>query len=112
MVLKLLTLGATVIGVALASYFPPPAEHGGGAPPPAKKKGGPERDLRKAYDGLLRLRAWNRSSGRPEERLRDWTERATRFYRDGVQAYEAGDERIAHEYGAIAAELTRAVDHA
>ncbi|MDR3633097.1 MAG: hypothetical protein P4L84_04620 [Isosphaeraceae bacterium] len=113
MILKLLALGATsALGVALAGYFPPPEKREGDPPPPAKKKGGPAGDLRKAYDGLLRIRAWNRPSGRPEERLRDWTERATKFYRDGVKAQEAGDERLAHEYGAIAAELTRAVDHA
>lgn len=112
MFLKLLSLGATsVLGLALASYFPPP-EGPGAPPPPAKKKDGPAGDLRKAYDGLLRSRALSRSSGRPEERLRDWTERATKFYRDGIKAHEAGEDRLAHEYGAIAADLTRAVEHA
>ena len=113
MVRKLLTLGVTgALSVALVNFFPPPDARGGGLPPHAKKEGGPAGDLRKAYDGLVRLRAWNRSAGRPEERLRDWTERATQFYRDGVKAYEAGDERLAHEYSAVAADLARAVDHA
>jgi hypothetical protein len=110
---KLLSLGAaSAISVALAGFFPPPDDRDGGPPPPAKKKGGAAGDLRKAYDGLLRLRGWSRSSGRPEERLNDWTERATRYYRDGVKAFEAGDEHRSHEFGAVAAELTRAVEHA
>ena len=79
-----------------------------------KKKGeeGPIGDLRKAYDLLRRLRADDRTAGRPEERIRDWTERATKFYRDGLKALADGDDFLAHEYGAIAHDLARAADHA
>ncbi len=79
-----------------------------------KKKGepGPEGDLLRAYDLLRRLRSENQASGRPEARVRDWTERASRFYRSGIKAIDGGDRRAAHEYGAMAHDLARAVDHA
>jgi hypothetical protein len=91
---------------------PPKAKHKGKAE--AKKKGeaGPRGDLTRAYNLLRRLRADDSSAGRPEERIRDWTERATKFYRDGLKAFDAGDEFLAHEYGAIAHDLSRAADHA
>ncbi len=44
--------------------------------------------MKKAYDLLRRLRADNRNVGRPEERLHDWTERATKLYRDALKALE------------------------
>lgn len=80
----------------------------------AKKKGepGPAGDLSKAYDLLRRLRASDSSVGRPEERIREWTERATKYYREGTKAFDAGDEFLAHEYGATAHDLARATDHA
>lgn len=113
--LKFLTLLLTsVVGVALAGALPEAApEDDYGAPPPPKKKGdeGPGGDLRKAYELLRRLRADNHPSGRPEERLRDWTERASQLYRDGVKAFADGDDHLAHEYGAAAHDLARAVDH-
>ena len=58
----------------------------------AKKKGeaGPKGDLRKAYDLLRRLRADETSAGRPEERIRDWTERAARCSRDGLKGARRG----------------------
>ena len=106
----LVSLGLTVF------YQPPPAA---GQPAPKakgkgdpKKKGGPANDLRKAYDLLSRLRAADSSTGRPEERIRDWTERAANYYRDGVKSFNAGDDFLAHEYGAIAHDLARAADHA
>jgi hypothetical protein len=80
----------------------------------AKKKGeaGPKGDLKKAYDLLRRLRAYEGSTNRPEERIRDWTERASKYYRDGLKSLDAGDDFLAHEYGAIAHDLARAADHA
>jgi hypothetical protein len=114
--LKILTLGASsLLGIALLGVIPPATTGAPDRPEPKPKKKGPggaAGDLRKAYDLLRRLRADHRSLGRPEERLRDWTERATRYYRDGVRAFEDGEVREAHEYGAMAHDLARAVDHA
>jgi hypothetical protein len=115
MFMKLLAAGASsLLGVTLLGMLPPP-DLGPDAPPPPKKKGGPPApgdDLTKAYNLLRRIRAEGRSAGRPEERIRDWTERASQYYRDGVKAQERGEEREAHEYGAIAHDLARAADHA
>lgn len=94
-----------------------------GPPPPPKKKGepkkkggpdgpgGPAHDLRKAYELLGRLRAEVTDTGRPEPRVRDWTDRAVGLYRKGVDAYRDHDHRLAHEYGAAAHDLARAIDH-
>jgi hypothetical protein len=49
---------------------------------------------------------------RPEERLSDWINRAVKYYREGLKAYDERDEFLAHEYGAIAHDLARAADHA
>ncbi|HMB02965.1 MAG TPA: hypothetical protein VKP69_04395, partial [Isosphaeraceae bacterium] len=111
---KIFALGASsLLGISLAGFSPPPPPDDG-PPPPPKKKGehGPGGDLKKAYDLLRRLRSDGRTTGRSEERLRDWTERATKLYRDGLKAHEAGDPRLAHEYGAAAHDLARAIDHA
>ena len=89
---------------------PRPREEGRGRR--RRASAGPAGDLRKAYDLLRRLRADDRPAGRPEERLRDWTDRAAKLYRDGLKAFEDGDDRLAHEYGAAAHDLARAVDHA
>ncbi len=118
MLSKLLSLGLTsLFGLGLAAAFqapPPPPDDGAPPPPSAKKKDepGPQDGVRKAYDLLRRLRSENRTTGRPEERLRDWTERATALYRNALAAQKAGDERKAHEYGVAAHDLARAVDHA
>lgn len=113
-----------LVSLGLAAFVPPGSQGPDGPPPKAKiktkgkaeakKKGeeGPRGDLRKAYDLLRRLRATDGSGGRPEERIRDWTERATRFYRDGQKALEEGNDFLAHEYGAVAHDLARAADHA
>lgn len=80
----------------------------------AKKKGeeGPEGDLRRAYNLLRRLRAEGRGSGRTEARIREWTDRAVDYYRNGLRALRDGNDQLAHEYGAIAHDLARAVEHA
>jgi hypothetical protein len=125
-VLKLAAAASSVlVSLGLAAYFPPPPPGSDGPPPPKakakgkekgepKKKGeaGPKGDLRRAYDLLRRLRADESSTDRPVERIRDWTERASRYYRDGLKALDAGDDFLAHEYGAIAHDLARAADHA
>ena len=87
--LKLLTIGtSSFLGLALASAVPPESSAPPDEPPPpkAKKKEGhgPGGDLKKAYDLLRRLRADGRTTGRPEERLRDWTDRATKLYKEAV----------------------------
>jgi hypothetical protein len=112
--LKLFALtGTSLVGLALTALLPP---SGPGGPPPrpdAKKKGlGAAVDLRKAYDAIRRVRADEGRGGAAEERLRDWAERAAGLYRKGVRAMEDGDERLAHEYGAMAHDLARAADHA
>jgi hypothetical protein len=83
-------------------------------PPDAKKKGpgGPGGELTKAYDLLRRVRTDGRTTGRPEERLKDWTDRATKLYRKAVDAAKNGDDRKSREYGAAAHDIARAIDHA
>jgi hypothetical protein len=115
MLSKILSLGLTsLLGLALTTaYQPPPPEEGAPPPPKTKKKddpGPPEGGLRKTYDLLRRLRSENRTAGRPEERLRDWTERATGLYREAVKAEKAGNDQAAHEYGVAAHDLARAVE--
>jgi hypothetical protein len=118
MLSKLLSVGLTsLLGLGLTAAFQPDPPPPGDGPPPRpspKKKGepGPEDGLREAYDLLRRIRNDNRVTGRPEERLRDWTERATALYREAVKAQKAGDEPRSREYGLAAHDLARAVDHA
>jgi hypothetical protein len=121
MLKPLATLMTLVVGLGLTAFLPaqPPGPDRGPVPrakgkEKAKKKGdpGPRGDLTKAYDLLRRLRAQDNATGRPEERIRDWTDRATRYYRDGLRAFDDGDDFLAHEYGAIAHDLARASDHA
>ncbi|MEO6811901.1 MAG: hypothetical protein ABI353_22560 [Isosphaeraceae bacterium] len=120
---KLLALGMSgLLSLGLVGFLqgppppdgppPPPKEKAKGKDPAKKKAQGPAGDLRRAYDLLRKLRSDNESAGRSDERLRDWTERAAKFYRDGIKAFDAGDRRLAHEYGVIAHDLARATDHA
>ena len=99
MVKVFVLVSSVVLSLALVAYLPaqgPPAD---GPPPPkakakgkdaAKKKGGrePGAELSKAYDLLRRLRADEGTAGRPDERLRGWTDRAAQLYRDGLRARE------------------------
>src|SRR3954471_13724963 len=114
--MKILALGtSSLLGLALAAAIPPePASPREPPPPKGKKKNdrGPGGELKKTYDLLRRIRSDNRSTGRPEERLRDWTERATRLYRTALKSLENGEGREAREYGTAAHDLARAVDHA
>jgi hypothetical protein len=109
---KLFALGATTLaGLALAVLQPPPPPDDGPPPPPkAKKDQGPGSELRKAYDLLRRVKADGRVTGRPEERLRDWTDRAAKLYRDGVAAFGKDEMRQADEYGIAAHDLARAIE--
>ena len=110
---KLLALGTTsLLGIALCGFLP--ASDDPPPPPDSKKKkeaGGPGGELTKAYTLIRRLRADGRTTGRPEERLKDWTDRAAKLYREAVAAADNGEERKAHEYGVAAHDLARAVDH-
>jgi hypothetical protein len=111
---------SVLVSLVLAAFLqaqPPPPY---GQPQPkakgkgeGKKKGArePGGELRKAYDMLRRLRADDGATGRPDERLRNWTDRAARLYRDGLRAQAAGDLFSAREYGTAAHDLARAVDH-
>jgi hypothetical protein len=67
--------------------------------------------LRKTYDLLRRIRSDSRT-GRTEERIGDWTERATSLYRRALRTREDGDLRGARELATAAHDLARAVDHA
>ena len=109
---------SAVCSLAFVGLIRPPVVRGVQGPPPHKKKGepghgpgGPVGDLRKSYDLLRRLRADKTEPGRASEKSRDWTERAVGFYRKAVRAFEAGDHRLAHEYGAASHDLARAVEH-
>ena len=92
--LKLIAMGLTsVLGLGLAGLFqePPPPPGGGPPPPKAKgKKGAPGDELRKTYDLLRRVRS-DTGSGRTEERIKDWTDRATDLYRRAIRTREQGD---------------------
>lgn len=116
---KLVAMASSILVSVGLVAFAPPSQRGRDEPHPKgkdaakkKKEHGPAGDLTKAYDLLRRLRADATSNDRPEERIRDWTERAANYYRDGLKAFEAHDEFLAHEYGAVAHDLARAADHA
>jgi hypothetical protein len=124
MIKLIAAVSSVLVSLGLATSFPgaQPPPFGGGPPPKVKtkEKGDPKKkgkhepgaELSKAYDLLRRLRADDSTTGRPEERLKDWTDRAAGFYRQGLKALNASDMRIAREYGAAAHDLARAVDHA
>jgi hypothetical protein len=123
---KLVAIVSTVlVSLGLAAAMPAQSPAPDGGPPPkgkvkAKGKGDPKKkgerepggELSKAYDLLRRLRADDNSGARPEERLRDWTDKAASLYREGLKALNAADGRLAREYGTAAHDLARAVDHA
>src|SRR4051812_1758598 len=120
--MKLASLGTSVlVSLGLAGFLAPQPPPPDGPPPPkkAREKGAPKKkgerepggELKKAYDLLRRLRAEDSATGRPEERLRDWTDRAAGLYRDGLKALNHSEAALAREYGAAAHDLARAVDH-
>jgi hypothetical protein len=76
-----------------------------------QEEGGPEADLQRAYSLLRRLRAENAAVGHHDARIRDWTERATKYYSDGVGAFREQNPLLARQYVAIAHDLARAIDH-
>lgn len=114
-------VASALISMGLASLFPAQPPGPDDPPPPkakrkedAKKKEepGPRGDLGRAYGLLRQLRAADGAASRADDRLGDWIERAVRYYRDGLKAFDERDEFLAHEYGAIAHDLARAADHA
>jgi hypothetical protein len=123
MLTKLASLVTSVlVSLGLAGFLapqPPPPPDGPPPPKKAREKGAPRKkgerepggELKKAYDLLRRLRAEDGASGRPEERLRDWTDRAAGLYRDGLKALNNSEMGLAREYGTAAHDLARAVDH-
>ena len=133
MLLKWLGAGASgLLSLALVGVIPASSQERDEPPPPkkkeffgkkkgepgkkeaAKKKGeeGPEHDLNRAYNLLRRLRADSQGAGRSEARIREWTDRAVEYYRNGLRAHRDGNRQLAHEYAAIAHDLARAVEHA
>jgi hypothetical protein len=112
--IKLIAMGiSSLVGIGLAGLFqPPPPPRGDEPPPKAKvKKGAPGDELRKTYDLLRRIRAGT-DAARTDERISDWTLRATRLYRQAIRSHEQGEPRRAREYSAAAHDLARAIDHA
>lgn len=63
--------------------------------------------LQQAYELLNRLRGENAPPG--DAPPREWLERATRFYREGVESFEAGETEKARALAAAARELANAV---
>jgi len=111
---KILALGSSsLVGLMLTAMIPAEPSKGPDEPPKARKKEDkePGGDMKKAYDLLRRIRSDNRNAGRPEERLKDWTERASKLYRQAVKAFENGEDHKARELGVAAYDLARAVDH-
>ncbi|WP_165066550.1 hypothetical protein [Paludisphaera rhizosphaerae] len=110
--LKPIALGlSSLLGVGLAGiYQGPPGPPGEEPPPPPKKKAAGD-ELRKSYNLLRKVRA-DGGGVRTEERIKDWTDRATELYRQAVKATEDGDRRRGREIGVAAHDLARAVDHA
>jgi hypothetical protein len=113
--MKLIAMGLTsVLGLGLTGLFqdPPPPPGAGPPPPQAKgKKGAPGDELRKTYDLLRRVRS-DAGTGRTEDRINDWTDRATSLYRRAIRTRAQGDLRRAREFGTAAHDLARAIDHA
>ena len=134
MLLKLLGVGALgLLCLTLMGMMPASSQEPQEPPPPkkkelfskkkgeagkkgeaARKKGeeGPEGDLNRAYHLLRRLRADGQSAGNSEARIREWTDRAVDYYRNGLRALRDDNPQLAHEYGAIAHDLARAIEHA
>jgi hypothetical protein len=112
-VLASVALAAMVTSQPVPSYGQPPPKAKAKGKGEAKKKG--EREpggaLRKSYDLLRRLRADEGAAARADERLRDWTDRAARLYREGLRAQIAGDLYSARKYATAAHDIARAVDH-
>jgi hypothetical protein len=129
MVFKILGLGASgLLGLGVLGMMPAVAHQDPASPPSQKTgrpdsekdgeargkkdaEGAPEADLQRAYSLLRRLRAETPATARADARIREWTERATKYYGDGVRAYREQNPQLARQYAAIARELARAVDH-
>ena len=112
--MKLIVAGvSSLLGLSLAGFYQDPPRPKDDRPPPKAKgkKGAPGDELRKTYELLRRVRS-DGDTGRVEERINDWTERATRLYRRALQTREQGDPRRAREIGTAAHDLARAIDHA
>jgi hypothetical protein len=133
MLLKVLGVGASgLLCLTLMGMMPASSQEPQEPPPPkekdlfkkkgeagkkgevARKKGeeGPEGDLDRAYNLLRRLRADGQVAGHPEARIREWTDRAVDYYRNGLRALRDENPQLAHEYAAIAHDLARAIEHA
>src|SRR5262249_37036532 len=77
-----------------------------------KSEAGPEEDLYRPHHILRPLRADGQTAGRTAARIREWTDRAVDYYRNGLRALRDENPQLAHEYAAIAHDLARAIEHA
>jgi hypothetical protein len=125
MLSRILGLGlSALVGLSLLGALPTSAQEP--ESPPLKKKGLPvprtkketvgregdtEADLQRAYGLLRRLRADASTRSQTDGRIRDWIERATRYYGEGVRAYREQNPQLAQQDAAIAHDLARAIDH-
>lgn len=112
--MKLIATGLSgLLGLGLAGYYqdPPPGPRDGPPPPKAKGKKAPGDELRKTYELLRRIRG-DAATVRGEERITEWTGRATSLYRRDLETRQQGDVRAARELGTAAHDLARAADHA
>ncbi len=125
MLSRILGLGLSgLVGLSLLGTLPTSAQEPE-SPPPRKKglpdprtkketverEGDTEADLQRTYGLLRRLRADTSARGQTDARIRDWTERATKYYGDGVRAYQEQNPQLAQQDAAIAHDLARAIDH-
>ncbi|QEH32371.1 hypothetical protein OJF2_08410 [Aquisphaera giovannonii] len=113
--MKLIAMGlSSLLGIGIAGFLGGPQPPDGPPTPPEKakgKKGAPGDELRKTYDILRRVRSGS-DGGRTEERIKDWTDRATELYRKALRAREDGERRRARELAVASHDLARVVDHA
>jgi len=115
---KLVAAASTVlVSLGLTVFFQPPPAAGQPAPKPRervsrKKKEGPRTICGRAYDLLSRSRAADSATGRPEERIRDWTGARPITTASRREVVQCRRRFPCPRVRAIAHDLARVVDHA
>jgi len=113
MLFKILSFGVSgLVSLTLLGLMPAASQEPGGSTPSRKKgEAGPEGDLQRAYHLLRRLRADGQTAGRSDARIREWTDRATSFYREGIRALREENIQLAQVNAVIAHDLGLAIEH-